>query len=76
MIIVHWKGKGYGMMAGIKEYIDLYETREDLSAEYADEAEALKDKTAPGFELVRIYDTDIDTDFAGLPLGETLAVHH
>lgn len=76
MIILHFTGKGYGMMAGINEYVVLFETREDLIADHDNEAEALKSETAPGFEVVRVYDTDTDTDFGSLPLGEALAVHH
>lgn len=62
MFIAHYTGEGYGFMAGVGEYVELYEdepTEEQLEA-------------APGFELSKLYDTDIESDYSSLPLERVL----
>lgn len=66
MYIYQFKGHGHGFMGGKTEYIKL--TMLELAPHEIGEA------TAPGFEHVGTYDTDVDTDeeFASLPLDEML----
>lgn len=62
LYILHFDGQGYGMMSGVSEYLTLHE--EPPTAE--------DQEPAPGFELVRMYNTDIDDEFTGLPLDRIL----
>jgi hypothetical protein len=64
-------------MSGIKEYVVLFEAEEDILApDYPDQDMAIKARTAPGFTLVRKFDTDIDDNFQELPLDESLVPIH
>lgn len=74
MIIYQWSGTGSAMMRGCNEYLELAENEEEFTGDYKDEQGAIEARTAPGFTFDRKYDTDIDTDFAALPLGRTLEV--
>ena len=74
MIIYHWSGQGYNMMAGCTEYIFIVEEVDDFQDNYPTEREAIEANTAPGFEFSLKYDTDIDTDFSALPLDRMLKV--
>lgn len=75
MIILHFKGNGKHMMAGVREYIKLYYNQEDLECaaleDHETEAEFLEACTAPGFTLVKKYDTGTD-DLTGLPFDRML----
>lgn len=73
MLIYQWSGTGRAMMAGVSEYIMMFEDEEDFTDDYKDEQEAIEAHTAPGFGFERKYDTDTDTDFCGLPLERMLA---
>lgn len=76
MIILHFtekrEGAGYGSMQGVHEYIVLFEEEDDLKGDHDTMEEAIEAQTAPGFKLYRKYDTEIDTDFSGLPLDRNL----
>lgn len=73
MFILHFSethsGAGYGFMQGKSEYIVLldYDPREsdiDIETEYLE--------PNPGFELTKVYDTDIDVHFNQLPMERNL----
>jgi hypothetical protein len=72
MIIVHYDGNGMGMMAGVTEYIELFEAEFDFIGDYGTKEAAIEAHCAPGFELAGYYDTDVDTDFYRLPMDRIL----
>lgn len=67
MIILHFTGKGYGLMNGVSEIVYLYESEDDLP-------DNIKELGAPGFRFYKKYDTDTDSDvdFATLPMEQPL----
>lgn len=75
MIILHFTGKGQGKLAGVSEYLMLFEAKEDIRREpTATIGESIQGKTAPGFRLADKLDTEVDhdTDYCSLPLDRML----
>ena len=72
MIIVHYDGQGIGLLSGVTEYIELFESEEDFIDDDESKEAAIETHCAPGFTLAGYYDTDVDTEFHRLPMDRTL----
>jgi len=72
MIIVHYTGEGRAFLAGVTEYIELYDSEQDFIDDYGTREAAIEANCAPGFKLDRVYDTDEDTYYDSLPMGRML----
>ena len=75
MIIVHYTGEGRAYMAGVTEYIELFDSEQDFIDNYGTKEAAIEAHCAPGFELDRVYDTDKDMYFDSLPMDRILIAH-